>query len=428
MVRAVICNTKIQRLAAFPRTKKVPSSPRPTPCSAPLSIPIVRCFSRGSGGGDGDNSEKRTHGDEKKKTKKVSQDIWMEQQQEILSRRSRFGPKSQKYFQAALNPPKRYGIRSLNLKLVKDSSEIPILIPGRDIQENSTKSESNDDNKKSGQGRRRRRKLPIVNASALLDTASYCKTSAKPSGVVTKSGTEAAKRLLRGKKDLVDMLRGQVVFQQNFRVCLAGHGVPQQLLQDHINFADSILQRCDEPVECSFSYMKHSGGSDPYPDCMRIRGHDGKSRLWAWPPPPLTQRELIKGGKSEYDENAKHTWEERLALYLAVMDRIANKLGLVGSYLQKETRKQWSVKIYRGMAYPLELISRPDGEEDNGPVPILEWSPLNRVSKKPHVSIRIQGLPDSPDGSGGSTKRDAVTLVYDALFQGDPRLEPVAAS
>jgi hypothetical protein len=362
--------------------------------------------------------------------KKVSQEIWMEQQQEKLNRRSRFGPKSQKYFQAALNPPKRYGMRSLNLKLVKDSSEIPILIPGRDIQEQSTKRETRgDDNKKSVQGRRQRRKLPIVNASALLDTATYCKTSAKPSGVVTKSGTEAAKRLLRGKKDLVDMLRGQVVFQQNFSVCLAGHRVPQQLLQDHINFADSILQRCDEPAECSFSYMKHSGGSDPYPDCMRICFYDGKSRLWAWPPPPFTQRELMEDGKSVHDENANYTWEERLALYLAVMDRIANKLGLVGSYLQKETKKQWSVKIYRGMAYPLEVISRPDGEDDNGPVPILEWSPRNRLSnKQPHVSIRIQGLPDSPAGSGGSTKGDAVTLVYDALFQDDPRLEPVIAS
>jgi hypothetical protein len=122
-----------------------------------------------------------------------------------------------------------------------------------------------------------------------------------------------------------------------------------------------------------------------------------------------------------------HTWEDRLSLYLAVMDRLANKLGLVGSYLQKESRKQWSVKMYRGMAYPLEVISSLDGEEEDGPVPILEWSPLNRVSnKQPHVSIRIQGIPEGPDASVGVSV--PVTLVYDALFQADPRLEPVAAS
>lgn len=389
----------------------------------------VRCFSAGRRPpreGDDRVNKKSTKDGQKKidrRTKNASQDSWMEQQQKMF-RRPRFGPKSQKYFEAALNSSKKYGIRNLNLKLVKDSSDIPILIPGGMLIE-STRSQSQDQDMPQG-SRRRRRKLPVVNAAALLDATAYCKKSAFPGGVVTKSGTEAAKRLLRGKKDLVDMLRGHIILQQNQRpFCLAGHGVPKQLLQDHINFADSMLQRCNEPAECSFRNLEEDN-FDSFPDCIKIRGHDGKSRIFAWPMPPPTTREKIEERKVE-EVDVAYTWEDRLALYLAVMDRFTSKLGLVGSCLHKDTRKQWSVKIYRGMAFPLEVISRPEGDEGNGPVPILEWSPLNRVSnKQPHISIRIQGTPDHEAGPGRAM-RDPVTLVYDALFQEDPRLEPVTA-
>ena len=84
--------------------------------------------------------------------------------------------------------------------------------------------------------------------------------------------------------------------------------------------------------------------------------------------------------------------------------------------------------MYRGMAFPVEVISRPDDGDDDGPVPILEWSSLNRISdKQPHVSIRLQGTPDVTPGLHQGGSPNPVTLVYDACFQEDPRLEPAQA-
>jgi len=444
----------------------------------------IRCFSGTDGGGDGGskNSKSKTRrgdgsphiGGAKPKGKKY--DAWTDHQhahsQRVQRRPSRFGPKSQKYFQASMGPAKHYGIRMLNLKLVKDSSQVPILIPGKALKDredgnetsdntantSNNKSNSENEGKSSSQKqqaikdasplqkddstaqrpnrpRRRRRMLPIVNAAALLDTTNYCKRSAFPGGVVSRSGTEAAKRLLRGKKDLIDMLRGHIILQQSQRpFCLAGHGVPKQLLQDHINMGDSILSHFNEPAEISLSNMDEY--SDPLsPDCMRIRDQDGQSRMWAWPPQPQFQ-----APKEGDDEEAQHRledisqkWSHSFTLYLSVMDRIANKLGLVGSYLHKDTRKEWKVKMFRGMAYPLEVISRPDDEDIGAPVPILEWAPGNRISdKQPHVSIRLQGMSDLDLGSSDGTMGEPggvhpVTLVFDACFQEDPRLEPAEA-
>ena len=83
--------------------------------------------------------------------------------------------------------------------------------------------------------------------------------------------------------------------------------------------------------------------------------------------------------------------------------------------------------MYRGHAYPIELISTPDDEEDGAPVPILEWSsPLDNANKR-KISMRLQGTPSKNVSVGEEeevTNPNPVTLVYDATFQNDPRLEP----
>lgn len=400
----------------------------------------LRSFSSGKGPGDLDADKK-----DKNAFKKLTEvplrfpppASWGNQ----IQRRPRFGPKSQKFFQAATSPHKKYGlIRNLNLKLVKDKSNVPILIPGRFIKDKEEElpihknaAQDNQD----GKTRRRRRKLPIVNAAAILDKNTYCKKSAFPGGVTTKSGHEAAKRLLRGKKDLVDMIRGTIVFQQSQRpFCLTGHGVPPQLLQDHIDMADAILQNFDEPTECQLtSNLGDSiSSTDPScPDSMTIRRQDGQTRVWAWPPQRLLQRST-KEENAEKLHDVSQNWDNSLVLYLAVMDRLSREMGTstVGSYLHRESRKYWKVKMHRGMAYSDELISRPDDEEDGRPVPILEWNPLSSAkttnNEHPHVSIRLQGTPQRTNNEAvndESPVQNSVTLIYDAIFQEDPRVEPV---
>lgn len=72
--------------------------------------------------------------------------------------------------------------------------------------------------------------LTSLDASALLDPLTFCKASAKSHqthGVSRSiSGTDAARRLLRGKKEFLTNARGLRV-----PVLLTGHGVPDQLFQ-----------------------------------------------------------------------------------------------------------------------------------------------------------------------------------------------------
>jgi len=425
-------------------------------------------------GGNSNSSDARTE-KYQKNTMAPREAAWLERQQEQqkqyqqeqyfqrFSSPSRFGPKSQKYFELA-SPKQRYGIRNLNLEMVKDSAQVPILIPGKTINDeittgrnaiiaNSTSDEetkgdnkhpSNPNNVKQRQ-RRRRRTLPTVNAAALLDAQAYCKRSAFTTGKVTKSGTEAAKRLLRGKKDLVDMLRGNIVLQQSSRpFCLAGHGVPKQLLQDHLNLADLMLREFNEPAELSFAQQDDGSSCIVPPALIKVREHDGQARVCPWPQEsasdttpelclPQGEEEAEKTARAIYDSivSQQESWSDRIALYLAVMNRFASKLGFVGSYLDKGSKKNMSVKMYRGMAYPVEVISRLDGDGDHGgPVPILQLSSVNRISDRhPHVSIRLQGTPDILPGNDrdGSSPPNPVTLVYGACFEEDPRLEPIQA-
>jgi len=98
-------------------------------------------------------------------------------------------------------------------------------------------------------------KLPILNASKLLHTRDDCVCSVQANK--SKSGTAAARRLLRGQNDLLQVLQKLVHPDDNNTIgsnhsgatkerlvnsqfVLQGHGVPTQLLQEHINLADAM--------------------------------------------------------------------------------------------------------------------------------------------------------------------------------------------
>ena len=86
--------------------------------------------------------------------------------------------------------------------------------------------------------------LPQICCSALLDPKTYCKKSA--SAQTTISGSDAARRLIRGKRNLMDTLRTDVHGHQKDvkkMYILQDHGVPVQLLQHHLDVAHSWLLR-----------------------------------------------------------------------------------------------------------------------------------------------------------------------------------------
>jgi hypothetical protein len=390
--------------------------------------------------------------------------------------RPRFGQKSQRPFDSAImkgSSSPNFGTNlfrsSFDLRLVKDSSHVPILIPGSPVVDDKPKKDNRKQHPESTQQQqqRRRRKLPLVNAAALLDTSTYCKISVTPASSGTKQNQQgeeeqqqpnAAKRLLRGKKDLYDMLRGHIIGMNQRPICLAGHGVPKQLLQDHINLADDILHHYQEPADCTLSsYSNHSPDTaeyenlDPFSNGMTIRGHDGKKRFKSWsiPTPSSNQYSNIHRhpdypGFLQVQQGVSQEWADRLALYLAVMERLTRKLGSVGSsYLDVVAAAHsqhhdnnnccsmhWNVTIYRGMAYPKEVISRQieddnhaNNNEQQGPVPILEWTPHTNTKQQPRVSIILQGDPDSKHDihlqntkKTKKKKKGPVTLVYSASF------------
>lgn len=116
--------------------------------------------------------------------------------------------------------------------------------------------------------------LPVMNASALLDPLKYCKTSSRlsfnRSGVNRSiSGSDAARRLLRGKKDFILAARSL----KSQPCLLEGHGVPPQLFQHCIDMADVLLlQYSPDIVECTFHNYNYAQGQSKLPNIVRLRG------------------------------------------------------------------------------------------------------------------------------------------------------------
>ena len=316
--------------------------------------------------------------------------------------------------------------------------------------------------------------LPAVNAAALLDPRRYCRASANMAAGgasithgVSKSisGTDAARRLLRGKKEFVNAIRSQLMQQGDdegsksnvhnlpqYWACkpavLEGHGIPPQLFQHCIDMADALLAHYGNAVECTFNnYSRRTtnSGSEKercglLPGVLRIRSRHSTNRCDSWPP---SQTSI---------DSSTPDWNHHMSLYLTVMERISCKLALV---LKKEpsstsepgaqsneqdaeddfvsshllfpysSRPKCSVDILKGSFYGSLSINEGEGSLENmiaPPVPIVEWYPGN-ASTMGHVVIRLQGqAADHNDHFHNQRKtpmRDGgkVTLVFDASFR-----------
>lgn len=89
-------------------------------------------------------------------------------------------------------------------------------------------------------------------ASAILDPKTYCKLSA--SSTSTISGSDAARRLLRGKRNFRETMRKELTLRPKDVLkiyVLEGHGVPVQLWEHLLQEARAWLQSEDSAHELS---------------------------------------------------------------------------------------------------------------------------------------------------------------------------------
>ena len=257
--------------------------------------------------------------------------------------------------------------------------------------------------------------LPILNASALLDPLAYCKESAKTAqthGVTASiSGTDAARRLLRGKRDFLVSAR-----DLNSPALLEGHGVPEKLFQHCIDMADAFLRHYGaDVVECTFhNYYPAS----KLPQVIRSRTQSGTNRCTPWPPPDVQAMD----------------WNHHLTLYLTVMERLASHLGMVFQrklispsfpsesdditsspllFPDSPSKHHWNVDVLRGSYF--EFYNK-DGSHCNiAPHPVVEFTHDSKSTG--HVLIRLQGHASLNDEFSPNHSSQPVTLVFDACFR-----------
>ena len=272
-----------------------------------------------------------------------------------------------------------------------------------------------------------KRRLPILNASALLHTKDYCVHSA--SSQTSKSGLGAARRLLKGKQDFLNLLRGLVHSPSPQRFVLQGHGVPEQLLQEHVELAHDLLVLHDNAASFAFHYHPKSSSSSSQPTdslvlekWMRIRQRDGSHRVVPWPPTAPRPNRAV-------------SWQDSMQLYVTVMQRLATKLGASVLVVPDESPSNEedeetleddydnefhaTSRVYNDDMPPhhwtVEFARRQDANNQfymAEPSPLqltVEWSPITKGPSAPgHVRLQLQGTP-----------RDGVSvrLSLDASFQ-----------
>lgn len=323
--------------------------------------------------------------------------------------------------------------------------------------------------------------LPLLDSSPLLDPARYCKKSALPGGTTTVSGGDAAKRLGRGRTRLGEIVRNQLVSldygsggggnksrarkmvrgasrkstryqgkegNQQHRggegpFALDGTGVPRALMQGSLDLADQLLRSIDGAAEISFGNCYDESLDF---NVLRVRSRMGDNDPHSW---PLVQENWMPSGEYR-SKSYMESWEHRMQLYLAVMNRLSRAFGgmldpaiessdskLISTDLPEQDSddrdgsdndenadmdaevtaasnkldfdlRSWNASFMRGLAFPPNMIpdcqlgpllGRSTGFESRAGYvspPIVELNQsVGSVACPTHVRITIQGTPSA---------------------------------
>lgn len=226
----------------------------------------------------------------------------------------------------------------------------------------------------------KKKTLPQIYAMAWLDPTVYCRE-----GGQSLAGTDAARKLLRGKRDLMELL-GHAVYNptkfissslgptttsttttatgttdgitnlesssttttnynqhqqqqqqqsRNLSFVLHGHGIPPQMLQHIVDFAASLLTQliASQVSFKQFNVSQHYNSvaaSDAVRDIewVQVRhAETGENQAVPWPPSLNNNNQV---------QEEQHHWRDDLQLYWTAMNRIATRLGL--AVLSKKPR------------------------------------------------------------------------------------------
>ena len=184
-----------------------------------------------------------------------------------------------------------------------------------------------------------KQQLAQIRAGAWLDPSSYCK-----GGGTTIAGTEAARKLLRGKKDLIELLGYAVHSHGKQSLVLQSHGIPRQVLQHHVDFAARLLYRlqAQEVAFKQFNEMTKYNSVAAIEAVQSLRQVlvrnfvTGENQAMAWPvhDHPKGVNNNNNDDDNNNDESSKQQqapaqqWADDLTLYWTVMNRIATRLGV----------------------------------------------------------------------------------------------------
>jgi hypothetical protein len=248
-------------------------------------------------------------------------------------------------------------------------------------------------------GRTINTRIPLLNASALLDKREYCLKSAKAS--TTKSGTDAARRLLRGQRDLVQVLRQQSSLQT---FILQGHGIPTALLQDNLCMAFNLLTNY-EAAALQWHQQNKVESIVSSESLSSLPWHEDWLETAPW---SVLVRSKTDGAPTRLSARHQPVWsrETRISfqLYLAAMYRLTTQLSCIlpGGL----TPASYRIEFMRGLADSV----------DSHPTILVEWS-QSAVNPDGQLGIRVQGYagPRRPKGR-------SVTLCLDANFKRVPAL------
>jgi len=236
--------------------------------------------------------------------------------------------------------------------------------------------------------------LPQLHASAFLDPKYYCRISAEPNSTI--SGSDAVRRLIRGKRNLLETMREEIHLseEKNKKRILnwqfydvRGHGVPIQLFDHLLNASDTWLSELDNAF--GISLQKNSSGTSF--GRMLIHAQDGFNK----------RSTTVKPWPSE--------WENDMELYLTVLIRIATNLsGILQSVdgLSKPQLKHWNVDIRE--RDDNRFISQSGEEEAKSINPLIKFSTLEKGMGQ--ISIHLKRK------SNASGENKTTTMAFVGVF------------
>mmetsp|Transcript_2178 Transcript_2178/g.3237 ORF Transcript_2178/g.3237 Transcript_2178/m.3237 type:complete len:329 (-) Transcript_2178:1639-2625(-) len=189
-----------------------------------------------------------------------------------------------------------------------------------------------------------------------------------------------------GRSELLNILRND---KKHRSYALAGHGVPQQLLQDHVNMACTFLKD-KKTKEVSLH------GFDQFQVSDSIWIFDKNiNRTGCWNP----QNDFL---------------QSQMELYLTVMNRLSSLLGMV-LYEDDDKRNfptalsHWNVTISRMHANSPNCAPL---------IPMVEWMPKYNIDAPGDVSIRLYGFYTPPNGDLRRKRKIPLMLNFVASFRG----------